>query len=258
VARGAIVEVERHMDDLNFSYALEAIWKLVRRTNKYIDETMPWVLAKEDMARLNTVLYNLIESIRIIAQLIEPFLPHTSVKIGEQIGVKNLGWDSAREFGLIANGTKVEKKENLFQRLDIKKELVNLEEANKALFEKRVGKIEEENEEIAEEDYISIDDVDKVKLRVGKILEAKDHPKADKLLVLQVKIGDETRQIVSGVKKWYKAEDLIGKKVVVVMNLKPVKLRGVESQGMLLAADHKKDLTMLSVLEDIEDGAEIS
>ncbi len=258
VARGAIVEVERHMDDLNFSYALEAIWKLVRRTNKYIDETMPWVLAKEDMARLNTVLYNLIESIRIIAQLIEPFLPHTSVKIGEQIGVKNLGWDSAREFGLIANGTKVEKKENLFQRLDIKKELVNLEEANKALFEKRVGKIEEEKEEIAEEDYISIDDVDKVKLRVGKILEAKDHPKADKLLVLQVKIGDETRQIVSGVKKWYKAEDLIGKKVVVVMNLKPVKLRGVESQGMLLAADHKKDLTMLSVLEDIEDGAEIS
>ncbi len=263
VAVNAITEVEKHMEELAFSMALEAIWKLVRRTNKYIDETMPWILIKEDKERLNTVLYNLIESIRIINQLLEPFLSHTSKRIEDQIGIKNMGWDSAREFGLFPSGTKVEKKGNLFQRLDIKKELEILESKNLELIEKRTGKKlqddqADENSGQEEKAFISIDDFAKLDLRVGKIIEADLHPKADKLLVFKVKVGDETRQIVSGIRKWYKPEDLIGKKVVVVMNLKPIKLKGVESQGMLLAADHKKDLSLLSVLNDIEDGAEIS
>lgn len=260
VAVNAIENLEKHMDKLAFSYALEDIWTLVRRTNKYIDETMPWVLIKENKERLNTVLYNLIESIRIINQLLEPFLPHTVKKIEEQIGIENLGWDSAREFGLYPNGTKVEKKENLFQRLDIEKELVILGEKNQALVVQRVGKKEEvqEVEELATKPEITIEDFEKIDLKVGTVLEVSDHPKADKLFVLQVKVGPETRQVVSGIKKWYKPEDLVGKKVIVLTNLKPVKLRGVLSQGMLLAADKGEDLTMLSVLNDIEDGADIS
>lgn len=261
IAVNTIAEVEKHMDALAFSMALEDIWKLVRRTNKYIDETMPWVLIKEDKDRLDTVLYNLIESIRIINQLLEPFLTHTSQRIEEQIGIKNMGWDSAREFGLYPNGTKVEKKGNLFQRLDIKKELEILEKKNNELLEKRVGKKasdDKSSDKDKSKEEISIDDFEKLELKVGKIIEAKDHPKADKLLVFKVKVGDEERQIVSGIKKWYKPEDLIGKKVVVVMNLKPIKLKGIESQGMLLAADKNKKLTLLSVLNDIEDGADIS
>ena len=261
VATNAIVNLEEHMDKLAFSYALEDIWTLVRRTNKYIDETMPWILIKENKERLNTVLYNLIESIRIITQLLEPFLPHTVQKIEEQIGIKNMGWDSAREFGLYPNGTKVEKKGNLFQRLDIEKELVILGEKNQQLVEQRVGKKEEskdEEETTETKPEITIDDFSKIDLKVGEVVEVNEHPKADKLLVIQVKVGSETRQVVSGIKKWYKAEDLIGKKVVVLMNLKPVKLRGVESQGMLLAADKGDDLSMLSILNDIEDGADIS
>lgn len=259
VAVNTITEVEKHMDALAFSMALEDIWKLVRRTNKYIDETMPWILIKEDKNRLNTVLYNLVESIRIINQLLEPFLTHTSKRIEEQIGIKNMGWDSAREFGLYPNKTKVKKTENLFQRLDIPKELEILGQKNAELLEKRVGKKEEpELEPEEEKSEITIDDFEKLELKVGKIIEADNHPKADKLLVFKVKVGQETRQIVSGIKKWYKPEDLIGKKVVVIMNLKPIKLKGVESQGMLLAADNDKDLTLLSVLNDIEDGADIS
>lgn len=259
VAVNTITEVEKHMDALAFSMALEDIWKLVRRTNKYIDETMPWILIKEDKNRLNTVLYNLVESIRIINQLLEPFLTHTSKRIEEQIGIKNMGWDSAREFGLYPNKTKVKKTENLFQRLDIPKELEILGQKNAELLEKRVGKKEEPKLEPEEEkSEITIDDFEKLELKVGKIIEADNHPKADKLLVFKVKVGQETRQIVSGIKKWYKPEDLIGKKVVVIMNLKPIKLKGVESQGMLLAADNDKDLTLLSVLNDIEDGADIS
>lgn len=260
VAINAISKVEEHMDKFSFSNALESIWVLVRRTNKYIDETMPWILIKENKERLDTVLYNLIESIRIINQLLEPFLPHTVERIEEQINIKNMGWDSAREFGLYPNGTKVEKKGNLFPRLDIKEELENLETKNRELIEERTGVpvVKEDDNFEPIKDEITIEDFDKIDLRIGRILEAEEHPKADKLLVFKIKIGSEVRQIVSGIKKWYKPEDLIGKKVVVLMNLKPVKLRGVESQGMLLAADHNDDLTMLSVLEEIDDGAQIS
>lgn len=262
IAVSIIKKVEKNMDNFAFSLALENIWELVRRANKYIDETKPWILIKEDKRRLDTVLYNLVESIRIIAQLIEPFIKHTSDKIFEQLGIDNMGWDSARTFGQYPIGAKVSKGENLFQRLDIKKELERLEEANQKLFlERNPKKNSEEKEDLSEnsaKEMIDIGDFEKIELKVGKIISCENHPNADKLLVFKIKIGNETRQIVSGIKKWYNSDDLIGKKVVVLMNLKPIKLRGVESQGMLLAASKGKDLTLLSYLEDIEDGADIS
>lgn len=258
IAKNAIVNVEKHMEELAFSYALEDIWTLIRRTNKYIDETSPWVLIKEDKDRLDTVLYNLIESVRIIAQLIEPFLPHTSKLIFEQLGIESMGWDSAREFGLYPVGNKVTKGENLFPRLDIKKELEKIQKANDELFQQRVGSVKKEESKEGIKPAIEFEDFEKIDMKVGKILECEKHPDADKLLVFKVKIGDETRQIVSGIKKWYEPEQLIGKKVVVLMNLKPRKIRGIESQGMLLSAEKDGELSLLSVLNDVEDGSGVA
>ena len=258
IAKNAIVNVEKHMEELAFSYALEDIWTLIRRTNKYIDETSPWVLIKEDKDRLDTVLYNLIESVRIIAQLIEPFLPHTSKLIFQQLGIKSMGWDSAREFGLYPVGNKVTKGENLFPRLDIKKELEKIQKANDELFQQRVGSVKKEESKEGIKPAIEFEDFEKIDMKVGKILECEKHPDADKLLVFKVKIGDETRQIVSGIKKWYEPEQLIGKKVVVLMNLKPRKIRGIESQGMLLSAEKDGELSLLSVLNDVEDGSGVA
>lgn len=258
IAKNAIVNVEKHMEELAFSYALEDIWTLIKRTNKYIDETSPWVLIKEDKDRLDTVLYNLIESVRIIAQLIEPFLPHTSKLIFEQLGIESMGWDSAREFGLYPVGNKVTKGENLFPRLDIKKELEKIQKANDELFQQRVGSVKKEESKEGIKPAIEFEDFEKIDMKVGKILECEKHPDADKLLVFKVKIGDETRQIVSGIKKWYEPEQLIGKKVVVLMNLKPRKIRGIESQGMLLSAEKDGELSLLSVLNDVEDGSGVA
>lgn len=257
MAEGTILEVEKHIDELSFNNALESIWKLIRRTNKYIDETTPWILGKEEnYDRLSTVLYNLVDTLRIVNILISPFITDTAKKIQVQIGLKDLNWEDARKFGLTETGTIVKKTENLFPRLDINKELKRLTEANTKLIEER--KKEKAMEETKEEEFITIDDFDKVELKVGEILEADNHPKADKLLVFKIKIGDEIRQIVSGIKKWYGPEDLIGKKVIVCTNLKPVKLRGVESNGMILAADKGEDLTLLSTLADIDSGADVS
>ncbi|MFM1538288.1 methionine--tRNA ligase [Helcococcus bovis] len=258
IAQTAIVNVEKHMEDLAFSYALEDIWTLIRRTNKYIDETSPWVLIKEDKDRLDTVLYNLIESVRIIAQLIEPFLPHTSKLIFEQLGIESMGWDSAREFGLYPVGNKVTKGENLFPRLDIKKELEKIQKANDELFQQRVGSVKKEETKEEAKSTIEFEDFEKIDMKVGKILECEKHPDADKLLVFKVKIGGEIRQIVSGIKKWYEPEQLIGKKVVVLMNLKPRKIRGIQSQGMLLSAEKDGNLSLLSVLNDVEDGSGVA
>lgn len=258
VAKSTIGEVEKYIDEMAFSSALESIWKLIRRTNKYIDETEPWVLGKnDDKERLSTVLYNLMESLRIVNILIYPFITDTALKIKEQIGQDEINWEDARKFGLTKSGTKVKKTENLFPRLDVKKEVLRLTEENKKLIEKR--KQEKMAKEVVKgKPEITIDDFDKVELKVAKIIEAKKHPDADKLLVLKVKIGEEERQIVSGIKKWYEPSDLIGKKVVVCTNLKPVKLRGVESKGMILAAANDDEFTIVSTLQDIDDGAVIS
>lgn len=251
------------MDKLNFSMALEEIWKLVRRTNKYIDETTPWTLIKEGQEdRLKTVIYNLLESIRIISGLIKPFMKETSSKINEQIGYTDYSYEDLTKFGLLKVGTKVCKGKNLFDRLDVDKELEIIVEKNSELIEFRKKKnsgFNEEKEVVDEErELITIDDFAKVELKVGKIIDCRPHPKADRLLVSKIDIGDEVRTIVSGIRKFYNEKDLIGKKVIVVTNLKPVNLRGVESNGMILAASDEENLSVLTVLNDIKEGSKVS
>lgn len=249
-------KVEDSIDKFAFNKALADIWAFISRTNKYIDETEPWVLAKdeENSGRLDTVLYNLIESIRIISQLIEPFMHNTSKLINEQISVEGFTWKDSETFGLYKAGTKVERGENLFPRLDIEAEVEELKKTNKELFETRQAARSENSKE--KEEKISIDDFDKVKIRAGKVLACENHPDADKLLVFQIDFGNEKRQIVSGIRKHYKAEDLVGKTVIAITNLEPVKLRGVESSGMILSAeDEEGNLSVLTTLGDIEAGA---
>ena len=261
-------KVEEEMDKFNFSAALEEIWKLIRRTNKYVDETMPWILAKdENKDRLDTVLYNLSESLRIISVLLKPFMGKTSIEIRQQLGIKaQANWEDTKiwnsEEDSIA-GNRVEKGNIIFPRLEIEKELDILEKANQDLIDRRtkkkeVGKVEEKKE-VEETPEVTIDDFAKIELKVAKVVNCENHPKADKLLVLTLEIGDETRTVVSGIKDFYSPEDLIGKKVVAITNLKPVKLRGIESRGMILAAeDDQGKLSLLTTLEEVKDGAVIS
>ncbi|WP_296112506.1 methionine--tRNA ligase [uncultured Anaerococcus sp.] len=248
------------MDEFKFNEALESIWKLIRRANKYVDETEPWILGRDEknLPRLNRVLYNLAETLRIVAQLIEPTMKDTTKIILEKLGTDNKGFESAAEFGLLEEGAKVSKGKNLFDRLDVEEELVKLHDRNNKLIKERLA---DRKEEVPAEDdkaEISYEDFTKLDLVVGKITEAEDHPNADKLLVFKVDIGSETRTIVSGIKKWYKPEDLVGKNVIVVKNLAPRKMRGIESEGMLLAADFEDDLTMISTLSDIKPGSVVS
>ncbi|MCT4597081.1 MAG: methionine--tRNA ligase [Vallitalea sp.] len=248
-----VQKVENVMEQMFFSDALIEIWNLVRRTNKYIDETRPWVLAKEEdnKAVLANVLYHLAENLRIISILIEPFMPNTPKIMREQLGItddKIVNWDSSKEWGILPKKIKVNSGNIIFPRIDIKKELEDLEKAQKA-------NVEVKDEPVNEEDFISIDDFSKVELKVGEVIECNKVEGADKLLVSKIKIGEEVRQIVSGIAKSYSPEEMIGKKVVVVTNLKPVKLRGVLSEGMILAASHKKKLVLATVDNDIKSGA---
>ncbi len=246
------------MDEFKFNEALECLWNLVRRSNKYVDQTEPWILGREEKYdRLNTVLYNLAESLRIIAQMLEPVMRNTTKEILKQLGVENQGFESAYKFGLIKEGTKVSKGENLFNRLDTEKELEKLHALNNKLVEKRLGvKKEEKEEEVKAKKQIKIDDFDKLDLVVGKILEVNDHPDADRLLVFKVDIGSETRTIVSSIKEFYKKEELVGKNIAVIKNLKPVKMRGILSEGMLLAAGD--DAVLLTTIKDCKPGTVIS
>ncbi len=261
--------VENKMDDLRVSDAIDEIFALLRRSNKYIDETQPWVLGKDESkrARLATVLYNLLESIRIAAVLLEPFLPETSQKILKQLNTEKKDWESLQSFDGMVTGERVGEPEILFARIDAAKKMEEINKINESKAAARTeteSKAEPEKENKAEaeaeagEELVTIDDFHKLDLRVAEIIKAEKHPNADKLLVFQLKVGDETRQVVSGISKYYKPEDLVGKKVIMVYNLKPVTLRGVESRGMLLAAEKRKKLTLLSTLEDIEGGATIS
>ena len=251
-------EFTSQMDDFKFNEALESLWNLVRRSNKYVDQTEPWILGREEKYdRLNTVLYNLAESLRIVAQMLEPVMKNTTKEILKQLGVEKQAFESAKEFGLIKEGTKVNKGKNLFNRLDTEKELEKLHELNNKLVEERLGvkKEEKENEDESKK-QIKIDDFDKLDLVVGKILEVNDHPDADRLLVFKVDIGSETRTIVSSIKEFYKKEDLVGKNIVVIKNLKPVKMRGILSEGMLLAAGD--DAVLLTTIKDCKPGTVIS
>ena len=237
-------KVEEAIDHLKIPEALEEIWTLIGRANKYIDETTPWILAKDEdkKDRLGTVLYNLAESLRFISVLILPFLPDTSKKISEQINTEVDTWNSLSAFDGTAAGTKVVKGENLFPRIDVEaklKELEALKEASiKANKQIEIKPIKEE---------ITIEDFEKIDLRVVKVLEVEAIKGAKKLLKLKVDLGGEQRQVVSGIAKYYKPEDLVGKNVVLVANLKPVKLRGELSQGMILAAATDDDSELFVV-----------
>ena len=239
-------KVINKMDDFKSSDALDAIFTLLRRTNKYIDETMPWALAKDESKkeRLATVLYNLIESILFSAIALIPFIPSTANKILDQINTDQRDYQTLNEFGAYKEGTKVtEKPEILFARLDSKE------------IEKKVAKLSTV-QEVKEDDLITIEDFKKVELVVGTVEECKKHPDADKLLVSKINLGKETRQIVSGIADYYNPEEFVGKKVIVVANLKPAKLRGVESQGMVLAGETKDLLEVINV-ENLPNGTKI-
>ncbi|MGI6486365.1 MAG: methionine--tRNA ligase [Tepidanaerobacteraceae bacterium] len=260
-------KVEGLMDSLEFSSALQEIWKVIRRANKYIDETMPWVLAKElsKRQRLKTVLYNLAEVLRIISVHISPFMPNTPAKIREQLGITDEAdttWESVKTWGVLKPGVRVNKKEIIFPRVEEPKE--EMESMEKTADPKKedqqnqpaADKVQQEKKD-AQDNLISIDDFAKVDLRVAEVLEAEKLKNADKLLKLQVRIGDETRQIVAGIAKYYEPEKLVGKNIIVVANLKPAKLRGVESQGMLLAASDNEKLALVTVDCEIVSGARV-
>ena len=244
-------KVEKLMDAYQFSTALAEIWKLISRTNKYIDETMPWALAKDESKkkRLEMVMYNLLESIRISAELIAPVMTRTSPKILEQIGSENYGWHSAKEWGKQGSYT-VKKGEALFPRIDVAAELEDLEKEQAAKKEAVV----EEPEHKAE---ITIDEFDKTELRVAQVIECEKIKKAKKLLKLQVDLGYEKRQVVSGIALHYEPSELIGKRVILVTNLKPVTLCGEESRGMILCASKGDKLCIVTPAEDIPLGSEV-
>ena len=241
-------KVQTLMDEFKASKALDEIFVLLRRTNKYIDDTMPWALAKDETKkeRLATVLYNLIEAIRFAAIALEPYMPSTSTKILDQINTDQRQMKDLTTFGLYKEGTKVtDKPQQLFARLDPKE------------VEKKVNDLQPKKEKPqVDENLISIDDFPKVELVVGTVEKCEKHPSADRLLVSQINIGKETRQIVSGIAEHYSPDDMIGKKVIVVANLKPAMLRGVESQGMILAGSKKKLLEVISV-ETLPNGTKI-
>ena len=251
--------VEKAMDTLHVGEAIDEIFALLKRCNKYIDETTPWVLGKDESKkdRLATVLYNLMESIRIAAVLLSSYMPETSEKILDELSTSQRDAESLKEFGMLECGRTVDSKpEILFARIDMKEFMEKLE-ADKKAQEKAEAKASKENKKDVKEE-ISIEDFTKVELKVGTIISAEKHPKADRLLVEQIDLGDETRQIVSGIAKSFKPEEVVGKKVVVVTNLKPVKLRGVESQGMILCASTEDDLDIVSIAKDLPNGTKVS
>ncbi len=254
----APVKAAEKMDKLRVADAITEIFALFKRSNKYIDETMPWALAKDETQqdRLATVLYNLIEAINIGASLLEPFMPETSAKILAQINGAPRAFDDMTEFGKYQSGNKVvEKPEILFARMDQKEVMEKVKEIEEAQKTEVQG---EKYPEVEKKPEITIDDFDKIQIQVGEVIKCEPVKKAKKLLVSQIKIGAETRQIVSGIAKYYKPEEMVGKKVAVITNLKPCKLCGVESQGMILAAgDDEGNLSVVTVDKDIVAGSEI-
>ena len=265
VATEAYAKVCAKMEDLRAADAITEIFTLFKRCNKYIDETEPWVLAKDEAKkdRLATVLYNLTESITIGASLLWPFLPDTAERIVAQLNTVIRDYDKLGEFGLYENGTKVtEKPEILFARLDIND--VYAEAARIAAIQKAEAGVSEEDEkeenaiEVKLKDEITYDDFAKMQFVVGEIVKCEEVPKSKKLLCSQVKIGNMTRQIVSGIKQYYKPEEMVGKKVMVLLNLKPATLAGVVSEGMLLCAeDENGNLALVSPEKEMPSGAEI-
>lgn len=232
------------MDAFRVADAIDAVFAFARRSNKYIDETSPWILAKNDTGRLKTVLFNLVESIRYLGVLLRPFLPGTSDKILKQIGAGEQAWESLRAFG-VSPVTSVGKPEVLFARLD-----------EQAKLEELLAAAQPAKKDLKPE--ITIEDFAKLDLRVAKVVAAEKVEKADKLLKLTLDLAGNERQIVSGIAKNYTPETIVGKNVILIANLKPAKIRGVESNGMLLAASNGDQLFVCTTDGEIESGSSVS
>ncbi len=247
----AVPDYCKAMDSFHVADALDVILSIARRSNKYIDETMPWALAKDETqkARLGTVLYNLLESIRFIAVLVSPFMPSTCKSILEQINSKADDFDSLKEFGAVQAGQSVGTPTPLFNRID---EAKMLQEIEQEINQKKKAEQEKQPKQPAPEGIaqIGIDDFSKVSLKVAQIKTCEKVEKSDKLLKLMLDDGEGLRQVVSGIAKWYSPEDLVGKKIILVANLKPAKLRGVESNGMILAADVEDGAAKVLFVDD--------
>jgi methionyl-tRNA synthetase len=274
LAKESVLKVEQSMEQLEFSIALTTIWKLISYTNKYIDQTGPWVLAKDETKKqeLASVMCHLAESIRMVSIMLQPFMTKAPNKIWSQLGIKQselTSWESLHSFGMIPKGTTVQKDEPIFPRLDLEEEAASIVEAMGGIVvdpsNNKDGKKDDSNKsddqgqksDTSLSNEISIDDFAKVELRVAQILTAEAVKKADKLLKLQLDLGDEQRQVISGIAKHYKPEELIGKKVICVTNLKPVNLRGELSQGMILAATEGDKLTLAAVPDDMPNGSKV-
>ena len=263
LAEGTPSRVKKHMDELQFSVALQDIWQLIGECNRYIDQNMPWVLAKteEGRERLKTVMYVLCECIRIVAILIAPTMPRTPARIFEQLGVSDsalCSFESTSHFGVLPAGGKVQKGEALFPRIDIKKELADIVPTPAA----QPAPEPKPNAEKAQDDgLITIDDFARVRLRAARVTAAEQVEGADKLLKLTLSLGagEPERTVVSGIAKFYTPEEMVGKQVVVVANLRPAKLRGIRSEGMILCASDAQDKTLklVTVEPGVEDGADI-
>lgn len=260
LCRALPAQVEQAMETLQFSQALSEIWKVIGRSNKYIDETTPWILARSEdqTSRLAMVLYNLAEAIRIVSILIQPFMTRTPERIWDVLGLDDPAlrtWESSRTFGLFSSRG-VRKTEPIFPRLDMDKEI---EKLNAMLPVESEKTDDAEPDEIVEaKPLIEFDDFSKIDLRVGTIKACEQVKKSDRLLCSQVDMGSETRQIVSGIAGSYQPEDLIGRQVIVVANLKPRAIRGVESNGMLLCAETDTGYRLLTVDEIVANGSEVS
>ena len=258
VVTGTKALIDKDMDKLRVADAITEIFTLFKRCNKYIDETMPWALAKDESKQdeLAHVLYNLVESITIGANLLTPYMPQTAGRILAQLNADIREYDDLDKFGLRKNGIKVtDKPEILFARLDLEEVLAKAEEIHKAQAAKNA---EPEYPVVEPKEEISIEDFDKIQIQVGEIMACEPVKKSKKLLVSQVMVGGQMRQIVSGIAAYYKPEELVGRKVAVITNLKPCKLCGVESQGMILCAgDDKGNLSVMTVDRDIINGSEI-
>lgn len=263
LAEGTPSRVKKHMDELQFSVALQDIWQLIGECNRYIDQNMPWVLAKteEGRERLKTVMYVLCECIRIVAILIAPTMPRTPARIFEQLGVSDpalCSFESTSRFGVLPAGGRVQKGEALFPRIDIKKELADIVPTPAA----QPAPEPKPNAEKAQDDgLITIDDFARVRLRAARVTAAEKVEGADKLLKLTLSLGagEPERTVVSGIAKFYTPEEMVGKQVVVVSNLRPAKLRGIRSEGMILCASDAQDKTLklVTVEPGVEDGADI-
>jgi methionyl-tRNA synthetase len=266
VVTGTQAKVAEKMEKLRVADAISEVFALFRRCNKYIDETTPWVLAKDEAKadRLATVMYNLVEGIVIGASLLEPFMPETAQKMVAQLNTSLRGFDNLEEFGLYENGTKVtDQPEILFARLDMKEVAQREEELRQAMIAAAQGEAPVEEEapaviDIEPKEEISYDDFAKLQFQVGEIIECKAVEKSKKLLCSQVRIGSQVKQIVSGIKAHYTPEEMVGKKVMVLVNLKPAKLAGILSEGMILCAeDAQGNLALMTPEKTMPAGAEI-